>query len=1252
MSTSPRRNSIAATDDLYEKKKTRKRSYSLGGSHAVQELKERANPGKGILKRYSSFGLDPASKNERAYNEDFDTLNNTVIGIPNSIMFASKQMTTPQENEPTTHSKGRRSRVSFASHARVRWYQNESDRSRFSSDSPPVSSPPSAAITPAVSAEEEGNVSPNELSDNENESRSSQGSRESLSSNAPNHSSLSQLEENETNSDMDVTNSPPLSNSVSILPNPSQTATDHPYSSQIASYGVSERPPIKQSNSNSNQEEETEMSMDVTMRFHDDNSYLSGIESVKGTSSTEQTPSRQVKNISNHFPLYNAADSSAPKSIPSLARGIEEEQDMMLTRPIDVPPTVPEDFPNQMDISMELTSSHISPIRPTHELSIDDTIGTPSKDLKSSIDPPTAFNIPASPSENPTDMDLTTSLPANQLSLQSSSGEEAMDITQTVHPLPLSVNPINQVDYNSDFQGSENNETLGAGEDDMNVTKAFDEFSPSKIQINDNEEPMDVTGVVNLPSSLVNENQNVPEQQEEVGMDLTLPIEKLPSPENRAVAYEETPPHKKAKRLSYNLHAKTPSKPESPFLEKKATSVSPSPKSNLNRSSTKSFRRKQRYSTSTVDMEAKRQQRLSTIRNARKSISTLNDLEFVSFSSTLEQESITSPSSQKNDKNDSPNKIEKSVAASPLRHEVHPGPAAASLAPESSYSDDFANSRFQEMEKDSFISPIAVKLRPFTLEETQDLSSSMGVNDIKEGSVLHAADMPETVNEIVPTDEQKQNEEAEQEVASSAFDPVLPALTLEEFLNMTEIEFLDNITSSKRRETIVSGSAESPQLTTAQLLESYYLQFPILELYKFSCQKLEEYIIEGKDFVTKMAEDAYQNNPLLFYEYRKASSEMKALMNSQFRIIKTFSRLQAQGYWYEWREALLLGIKQELNENLMKLQKNLIQVSETRSKLLPFFEGLRENLSSVSSKVGTLRKRKEMFGQYNQKLVLQAQNKFEDLQRELSLKKKALLEQQIKEQHKRKEMDDLSNRYKLLELQCREEREFYNANQDFEYDEITGYQQRMSELQRELGWTIVSIRPNEMKLIWNHSLQPFHVYVLLQVSQQRLDLNVRAEIAKRSWTVTDVFGIITEMFHNNKSKIIKKNIKLLKPELDEIAVYWSQLQELLLEFERLKLYWPYVSFYQENQCVVIRLEMYLHSRATKFLIEFSIPESALMKQNGASYVYQATSVRVHSIYDNGLSQESEILSVLLEKLHSVSMNAISFACFEVLSIFH
>ncbi|EPX71996.1 kinetochore protein Spc7 [Schizosaccharomyces octosporus yFS286] len=1241
MSASPRRNSIAATDDLYEKKKTRKRSYSLGGSQALEEFKEQANPGKGILKRYSSFGLDPDTKNERTYNDNFDALNNTVIGIPNSIMFASKQMNISQEKEPPTRSKGRRSRVSFASHARVRWYQNESDRSRISSDSPP-----SVNRAPGFSTEERGHSVSKESSANEDETNNNEAGNESISSSPRRYSPPPELQENESNSDMDVTNSPPPTNPVSNLPNPSSIVPEYQYASRIVSTEAPESPPANSNKTSRNEDLESEMSMDVTMRFHDDNSYLSGIESLQGSNSTEQTPSRQIQHVDNSSLSYHHLPAS--NSIASLDRGVDEEQDMMLTRSIDVPRADPEDFSNQMDISMELTSSHISPIRLDRKLS---ATGTPRKDNGMSIVPPATLEPSDSPSQNPTDMDLTTRIVEKQPSPLPSSEEEAMDITQNVHSVASPVHVLSQSDTQTRLQETGIAEFADGEESEMNVTKAFDLFSPSKRQMNDTEEPMDVTGVINLPYSQTNENNDIQEQQEEAGTGPLSPIQRLPSPNIARTTYEQIPPHKKPKRLSGNLDVISPSRSEIHPPKEKASPSSLSPNTKLDRSTTRSSRRKQRFSTSAVDMDTKRQQRLSTIRNARKSISTLNDLDFVSFPPASEQNSISNASPKKNESPPSQYEDTEPAPISPLRREIQHASVHTSPAPESSSSGYFTNSKIQEMEKDSFISPIAIKLQPLTFEGAHELGTSMDVNVTDEENALHDSHLQNVANEIVPAEEEKQNTETSLENALSSYDPVLPALTIDEFLSMTEIEFLDNITSSKRRETIISGPAESQQLTTAQLLESYYLQFPILELYRFSCQKLEEYIIEGKDFVTKMAEVAHKNNPLLFYEYRKASSEMKALMNSQFRIIKTFSRLQAQGYWYEWREALMQGIKQELDENLMKLKKNLIQISETRSKLLPFFKELRTNFSTVSTKVEALRKRKELFGQYSKELVLQTQSKFEDLQKELNLKRKTLIERQAYKRNLEKEIDDLTKRCKGLEMRCQEEREFYNANQDFEYDEITEYQQELSQLQRKLGWTIVSIRPNEMKLIWNHSLQPFQVSVLLQVRQEELDLNVKAELAKRSWTVSDVFDTLADMFHNSKSKIIKKNVKLLKPVMDEIAAYWNQLQELLLEFERLKLYWPYVSFNWEKQCLVIRVEIYLQSRATKLLIEFNIPESALMKQDGANSVYEATSVKVHSVYDNGLKQEPEILKVLLEKLHSVSINAYSFACFEILSIY-
>lgn len=58
--------------------------------------------------------------------------------------------------------------------------------------------------------------------------------------------------------------------------------------------------------------------------------------------------------------------------------------------------------------------------------------------------------------------------------------------------------------------------------------------------------------------------------------------------------------------------------------------------------------------------------------------------------------------------------------------------------------------------------------------------------------------------------------------------------------------------------------------------------------------------------------DTYEDNPALFREYMTAPPDVKALMDNQFKNVKTHARLLSKAMWYEWRMKLLEGLKEGL----------------------------------------------------------------------------------------------------------------------------------------------------------------------------------------------------------------------------------------------------------------------------------------------------------------------------------------------------
>lgn len=88
-----------------------------------------------------------------------------------------------------------------------------------------------------------------------------------------------------------------------------------------------------------------------------------------------------------------------------------------------------------------------------------------------------------------------------------------------------------------------------------------------------------------------------------------------------------------------------------------------------------------------------------------------------------------------------------------------------------------------------------------------------------------------------------------------------------------------------------------------------------------SCQNASKYISEGKAMIEGIEQDTLEDPPLLFREYVGAPPELKRIMDSQFKLLKSWARFKAKGGWYSWRDQLLGGVMPTLIKNAEGLRK-------------------------------------------------------------------------------------------------------------------------------------------------------------------------------------------------------------------------------------------------------------------------------------------------------------------------------------------
>ncbi|KAJ5174970.1 uncharacterized protein N7482_000847 [Penicillium canariense] len=208
--------------------------------------------------------------------------------------------------------------------------------------------------------------------------------------------------------------------------------------------------------------------------------------------------------------------------------------------------------------------------------------------------------------------------------------------------------------------------------------------------------------------------------------------------------------------------------------------------------------------------------------------------------------------------------------------------------------------------------------------------SNKGTTPLKEGiDALHlVSDQPE-------------EEEAEEVTAEGQAADMEP-IQLQDFLNMTNIHFME-LTTTKRRHTTAPGSA-TKRLSRASLVNvakqgtstfddcvaAGFCTVPMLELYQHSCRELKSYISEGRQVIRSIEAETYTDNPPLFREYMCAPPDIRVIMDNQFRNVKTHARLLSKATWYEWRMKLLEGLKEGLHRHVedMKADDELLSKHE------------------------------------------------------------------------------------------------------------------------------------------------------------------------------------------------------------------------------------------------------------------------------------------------------------------------------------
>ncbi|EMD89716.1 hypothetical protein COCC4DRAFT_68429 [Bipolaris maydis ATCC 48331] len=326
--------------------------------------------------------------------------------------------------------------------------------------------------------------------------------------------------------------------------------------------------------------------------------------------------------------------------------------------------------------------------------------------------------------------------------------------------------------------------------------------------------------------------------------------------------------------------------------------------------------------------------------------------------------------------------------------------------------------------------------------------------------------------------EQEQEEPEAEEGVAEDFSEV-ERISLQDFLDMTKIRFMD-LSTTKRRHTAAPSAfhdveVEEKEESLDRFVVAGACTLPEYELYQHACHEMKKYISDGRHFVRTMEANVLEENPLLFSEYLTAPPDQRAVMDNQFKNLKTNARLEARGEWYTWRSTLLQDLKSGLlhtMDGFKRDESTLINQEQLLDVVLP---PLVEKKELLSTECKQLQQRHDELNSCDREELEQTREKLTATDVELEEKKRLLAQLQ-------KELADKEARIeaaKSRKVECIEEIKAAERMREecrgWSTSEVSNLKAQVAALEQAHGWSITSASSTSITMTHLNDLELYFV---------------------------------------------------------------------------------------------------------------------------------------------------------------------------------
>ncbi|KAG6095940.1 hypothetical protein E4U30_001939 [Claviceps sp. LM220 group G6] len=439
---------------------------------------------------------------------------------------------------------------------------------------------------------------------------------------------------------------------------------------------------------------------------------------------------------------------------------------------------------------------------------------------------------------------------------------------------------------------------------------------------------------------------------------------------------------------------------------------------------------------------------------------------------------------------------------------------------------------------------------------------------------------------------------------------------LQDFLNMTSIRFME-LTTTKRRHTMAPNSLQDGStvegedaMTLERCVVAGACTVPMLELYQHSCRELKNYIAEGRRIVKEIEAETLEDNPPLFREYMSATADVKALMDNQFKNVKTHARLLSKAMWYEWRSKLQEGLREGLvkiaegmdaDERILKEQEDLL------TAVLPDALKQYEELEEES---GNLEEAAKELADCDPAELEAARDELISLDEDMAEKKRLIAELRRELESSVAVVEKLTTQKQALVQGIQEADKVRQACRGWTCSEVASLKARVDAIEKQYGWAVTGLTGTILSMSYKREIEIVFDVASFQPHQQnsRIDLwyigdrndATRAKTAEKEFFLQCIRDHVRAL-PQNRTKILHL--------LNTVRTAWDKARFVSSQISIINVTFPTNVVKTSDSSVAVRSSLLLSALKTRVETTFH-----LRGQSMPQGVDIEISTQVHVVY--------------------------------------